>query len=91
MCSKYLEVISRESEFLISIMDHINQLSTAIQSRLQDDDSLHCAVGGGGGKHTHPGRNGDLSELSGADCPYMPVDLLTLSDLGFYHPWANMG
>ena len=46
ICSKYLEVISRESEFLISIIDHRNQLSTAIQGRIQDDDSSLYAEGG---------------------------------------------
>ena len=34
-----------------------------------------------GGRY-FPLMPGDLSELSRADCPYMPMDLLTLSDLG---------
>ena len=55
MCSKYLDVISRRSESLKPVIDYRNEPSTAIQSRLQDDDSSTCAVCGGGGKHTHPG------------------------------------
>ena len=82
MCSKYLDVISRESESLKPIIDYRNQPSTAIQGRLQVDDFLLCAEGGGEGKHTHPGTHGDWSGLSRADCPYMPMGLLTLSDLG---------
>ena len=37
------------------------------------------------------GHDGDWSELSRADCPYMPVDLLTLPDLGLPGPGTQMG
>ena len=37
------------------------------------------------------GHDGDCSELSRADYPYMPVDLLTLSDLGSTSPRDTNG
>ena len=92
MCSKYLDVISRRSESLKPVMIIETSLARRSSVVFQDDDSSTCAVCEGGGKHTHPGtRLGDWSELSRADCPYRPVELLTLPDLGLPGPGTQMG
>ena len=91
-CSKYIEVILKESEFLKSIIDYRNQPGTATQSRLEEEgDSSLCAVGGGRENMLIQEETVTKSGLSRPDSPYMPVDLLTLSDLGFCRPcWAKM-
>jgi hypothetical protein len=90
MCSKYFNVISRKSESLKPVtiesslarhpVSSFKTMTSYLRSRREE------------GKHTHPGtRLGDWSELSRADCPYMPVDLLTLPDLGLPGPGTQMG
>ena len=90
MCSKYLDVISRKSESLKPV---IIETSLARRSRVVFKTMTPQPAQYAGEEENIliRGHDGDWSELSRADCPYMPVDLLTLSDLGLPGPGTQMG